>query len=253
MDDIFVMGKSTEEYLHNLENILSKLKSAGLQLNKSKCYFLCPKVEYLGHIIDANGLHTTKDKAKLMKEAPKPQNVTELRQFLGIINYYSQFLPNLSAKLAPLYNLLHKNCRWLWSNDQNEAFQIAKEALQSHSLLVDYDPAKQIILQCDASPYGIGAVLSHTMEDGTDRPIAYASRTLTIAERKYSQLEKEGLGIVFGTKKIHNYMYGRSFYIESDHLPLPYFFNKARDIPHMALSRIQRWGLTLSAYQYSIC
>ena len=91
------------------------------------------------------------------------------------------------------------------------------------------------------------------MEDDIDRPIAYASRTLTKAERKYSQLEKERLGIVFGTKKIHNYMYGIFFYIESDHQPHSYLFNKARDIPCMASSHIQKWALTLSAYQYSIC
>ena len=95
-------------------------------------------------------------------------------------------------------------------------------------------------MTCDASPYGIGTVLSYTMEDGTDRPIAYASRTLTTAEKKYSQLEKEGLAIVFGAKKFHNYLYGRFFYIESDHQPLSNLFNEAREIPRMASSRIQR-------------
>ena len=104
MDDILVMGESTEEHLHNLENVLSKLESAGLQLNKSKCYFLRLKVEYLGDIIDADGLHPTEERVKAIKEAPKPQNITELRSFLDIINYYSRFLPNISA---PLYNLLH--------------------------------------------------------------------------------------------------------------------------------------------------
>ena len=124
--------------------------------------------------------------------------------------------------------------------------------LQSDSLLVHHDPSKQIVLTCDASPYGIGTVLSHTMEDCTDRQIAYASRTLMSAEKKYSQLEKEGLVIVFGTKKLHNYLYGRFFYIESDHQPLSYLFNEAREILHMASSQIQRWALTLSVYQYSI-
>ena len=90
------------------------------------------------------------------------------------------------------------------------------------------------------------------MEDGRERPIAYTSRTLTSAEKKYSQLKKEGLAIVFGTKKFHNYFYGRSFYIEFDHQPISYLFIEAREIPRLASSRIQRWALTLSAYQYSI-
>ena len=172
--------------LHNLENVLSKLESAGLQLNKSKCYFLRSKIEYLGHIIDADGLHPIEEKVKAIEEAHKPQHVTELWSFF---NYYSRFLPNISAKLAPLYILLHKNHQCSWSNDQDKAFQIAKEALQSDSLIVHYDPSKRIVLTCNASPYDIGTVLSHTMEDGTDRPIAYASRTPLTAERKYSQLE----------------------------------------------------------------
>ena len=87
-------------------------------------------------------------------------------------------------------------------------------------MLVHYDPDKPLVLTCDASPYGIGAVLSHTVEDGTDRPVAYASRTLTTAEKRYSQLEREGLAVVFGTKKICNYLYGRPFEIQSDHKPL---------------------------------
>ena len=98
--------------------------------------------------------------------------MAELRSFLGIINYYSQFLPNLAAQLTPLYDLLHKQSRWSWTTKQDTAFEIAKNALQKHSLLVHYDDSKPLVLTCDA---GIGAILSHTMEDGTDRPVAYAS------------------------------------------------------------------------------
>ena len=146
-----------------------------------------PHVEYLGYIIDQHGLHPTKGKMKVKREAPQSCNVNELRLFLGIINYYGKFMPNLSTKLAPLYGLLQKEAKWQWGSKQAKAFQDAKNALQDDTLLVHYDSSKQLVLACDASPYGMGAVLSHIMEDGEERPVVYASRTLTVVEKNYSQ------------------------------------------------------------------
>ena len=162
-------------------------------------------------------------------------------------------MPTLSSKLAPLYSLLHKQTRWSWGNQQEAAFIQAKNALQADSLLVHFDPSKQMIVECDASQYGLGAVLSHKMDDGQERPIAFTSRTLNPAEKKYSQLEKEGLAIVYAVTKFHNYLYGQHFIIRSDHQPLSFLFSELKGIPVMASSRIQRWALKLSAYQYSIC
>ena len=249
IDDILITGTSTDEHLSTVDEVLEKLETAGLKLNKSKCFFLRPSIEYLGH---KDGLHPTTEKVRAIQEAPQPRNVGELRSFFGIINYYNRFLPNLSAKLAPLYRLLQKDVNWSWGSKEDEAFEAAKKALQDDSLLVHYDESKPLILACDASNYGLGAVLSHTMEDGKERPVAYASRTLTAAEKNYSQLEKEGLAIIFGVKKFHNYLFGRQFSIESDHQPLSYLFNEAKGISQTASSRIQRWALTLSAYQYTI-
>ena len=190
IDDILITGPTTEEHLSTLDKVFEKLSVAGLRLNKSKCFFLQPSIEYLGHIIDKDGLHPTEEKVRAIKEAPKPRNISELRLFFGIINYYSRFLPNLSTKLAPLYQLLQKDTKWTWGWKQNEAFKAAKSALQDDSLLVHYDESKPLVLACDASQYGLGAVLSHIMEDGKERPVAYASRTLTPAEKNYSQIEK---------------------------------------------------------------
>ena len=252
IDDILISGSTVEEHLRTLDKVLERLHNAGLRLNKSKCFFLRPWIEYLGHIINRDGLRPTMEKVRAIQEAPTPRNVGELRSFFGIINYYSRFLPNLSTKLAPLYQLLQKDVRWTWGSEQEKAFEAAKSALQADSLLVHYDESKPLVLACDASQYGLGAVLSHIMEDGQERPVAYASRTLTSAEKNYSQLEKEGLAIIFGVKKFHNYLFGRKFSIESDHQPLSYLFNETKGISQTASSRIQRWALTLSAYQYSI-
>ena len=221
-------------------------------MNKEKCAFFLEQLEYLGHTIDAQGVHPPREKIKAIKNAPQPKNVTELRSFLGILNYYSRFLPTLSAKMAPLYSLLRKTTSCSWGSQLQEVFSIAKDALQEDALLVHFDPSKPLIVACDASQYGLGAVLSHKMDNGEERPVAFASRTLNPAEKKYSQLEKEGLAIIFAVKKFHHYIYGRHFIIESDHKPLSFLFSELKGVPVLTSSHIQRWSLTLSEYHYSI-
>ena len=159
LDDILVTGSTVENHLVNLDKVLSIMATAGLKLNKAKCEFLLPKVEYLGHMIDGNGIHPTKGKVKAIQEAPQPRNVTELRSFLGIINYYGKFLPNLSTKLAPLYQLLKRGVKWQWDKPHADAVAVAKNALQDDTLLVYYDRNRQLVLAYDASPYGLGVVL----------------------------------------------------------------------------------------------
>ena len=236
LDDILVTGTSIVNHLENVDTVLTTLQNAGLRLNRNKCSFMKERIEYLGHIIDLEGVRPTEEKVRAVREAPIPNNIPQLRSFLGIINYYHKFLPSLSSKLTPLYSLLTKNTPWKWGVAQNEAFNLARDALQADSLLVHFDESKPLILSCDASQYGLGAVLSHKMSNGEERPIAYASRTLNSPEKGYSQIEKEGLAIIFGVKKFHNYIYGRHFQIESDHKPLYYLFNEAKPIPRMASS-----------------
>ena len=252
LDDILVSGRSMQEHLVNLEEVLKRLEEAGLRLKKEKCSFLMQEVEYLGHRISKEGLQPTEAKVRAVAEAPEPQQVDELRSFLGLVNYYGKFLPSLASTAAPLYRLLQKKAHWVWGKDQSSAFEEVKKLLQSADLLVHFDPQKQLVLACDASPYGLGAVLSHVMEDGTEKPIAFASRTLAPPEKRYSQLDKEALAIIFGVKRFHQYLYGRHFIIHSDHKPLMFIFDESKTIPAMASARIQRWALTLSGYSYTI-
>ena len=252
LDDILITGTSPEEHMANLKEVLTRLHEAGLRLRKDKCEFMLPAVKYLGHIIDAQGLHPAPDKLEAVSKAPTPRNVTELKAYLGLLSYYSKFLPNMATTLAPLYQLLHNNVKRQWTSLEAKAFQASKDLLTSDTLLVHYDPTKQLTLTCDASPYGVGAVLSQTDDHGVENPVAYASRTLSQAERNYSQLEKESLALIFGTKRFHNYLYGHSFILYTDHKPLQGLFNESKAIPTLASAQIQRWALTLAAYQYKI-
>lgn len=252
LDDILVTGKTTEDHLANLEAVLSRLETAGLRLKRNKCAFLLPSVEYLGHRITAQGLQPTVDKIKAVQEAPKLHDVSQLRSFIGLVNYYSKFLPDVSDVLAPLYRLLQKDKKWSWGKEQQKSFDEVKRLLTSECLLVHYDPSKELILACDASPYGLGAVLSHRGPNGEEQPIAYASRSLGAAEKNYSQLEKEGLAIVFGVKRFHQYLFGWRFSILSDHKPFQHIFKENGSTPTMASARIQRWALLLGGYDYTI-
>ena len=252
LDDILVTGPTEEQHLATLEEVLRRLNTAGIRLKRQKCAFMLPSIEYLGHRISADGLQPTDSKVKALKQAPVPANVSQLKSFLGLLNYYGKFVPNLSTVLAPLHSLLHKRATWTWGTEQQSAFDKVKNLLTSDIVLAHYDQTKPVILACDASPYGIGAVLSHSLPDGSERPIAYASRTLGPAEKRYSQLDKEGLAIVFGVKRFHQYLAGRHFTILSDHKPLQHLFQEDKGIPSMASARIQRWALILGAYDYSI-
>ena len=252
LDDILITGKTEEEHLRTLEEVLSRLEKAGIRLRRGKCAFMLKSLEYLGHRISGKGLQPTDKKVKAVRAAPAPTNLTQLKSFLGLINYYCKFMPNLSNTLSPLYRLLQKGTRWQWGKEQQDAFETAKSQLTTDRVLVHYDPTKSIILACDASPYGLGAVLSHKLDNGEEKPIAFASRSLAAAEKQYSQLEKEALAIVFGVRRFHQYLFGREFEILSDHKPLQGIYRETSGIPSMASARIQRWALTLSAYNYRI-
>ena len=217
LDDIILTGATKAKHLETLDLVLGRLEEAGLRLKREKCTFIADEVVYLGHKIDQHGLHPIEDKVEAIQKARAPENVLELQAFLGLLNYYGRFLANLSTVLAPLHNLLCKGQKWFWGSQQQRSFQRAKELLLSAKVLAHYDPSKRILLQCDASNYGLGVVLSHVMEDGTERPVGFASRTLNAAEKNYSQLDKEGAAVMFALKKFHKHLYGRSFEIITDH------------------------------------
>ena len=252
LDDILVTGATDEEHVKTLSIVLERLERAGLRARKSKCKFMQPSVTYLGHRIDQHGLHPLKEKIQAVKDAPSPKNVTELKSYLGLLTYYSKFLPNMADVLAPLYKLLRKEVRWRWTDIEEKAFNASKDLLTSSALLVHFNPELDLVLMCDASSYGIGAVLAHRMPDGSERPIGYASRSLSSSQRNYSQLEKEALVLVFGVQRFHAYLFGHRFELVTDHQPLLALLHQHRPTSTQASARIRRWSLFLSAYEYTI-
>ncbi|XP_049876804.1 uncharacterized protein K02A2.6-like isoform X1 [Pectinophora gossypiella] len=256
LDDIIIGTVDEKTHILVLEKVLQRLHNQGIKLKKNKCYFFVPEVRYLGYIISKEGIKVDSSKIEAIIDIPRPQSVTELRSFLGLVNFYAKFVRNLSNILYPLYDLLRKGVEWTWSKDCENAFKRIKCILTSTEVLMHYDQNKPLLLTCDASARGIGGVLSQPVgsgsREGDERPVAYVSRTLNDAERNYSQIDKEALAIIFCLEKFHQFIYGRRFILRTDHKPLVTIFGPKQGIPSMAASRLQRWAVKLSAYTYDI-
>lgn len=180
MDDIHISGKDDNDHLSNLEAVLKRLSAAGLRLRHEKCFFMVPEVTYCGYVINGSAIKPVAAKVEAIQDAPAPKNVSQLRAFLGMLNYYHRFLPDIATVLEPLHKLLRQETTWCWKAEQQWEFEAAKKLLQSAELLVHFQPDLELILVGDASDFGVGAVFSHRMADGTERPIV--SRSLNSAE-----------------------------------------------------------------------
>ncbi|CAK1597918.1 unnamed protein product [Parnassius mnemosyne] len=254
LDDICVTGLDRNSHMQRLSKVLDRLCKAGLRLQKDKCQFFRESVRYLGYVISKTGLRTCPDKVRAILSAPEPNNVTEVKRFLGVVNYYRNFIPNASSVLSPLHELLRKDAKWEWGKRQRQSVAAIRRELASERVLAHFEPAAQLVLAVDAGPTGLGAVLSQRAEDGIERPLAYASRSLTSSKRNYSQIQKEATAIIFGVRRFHQYLYGREdpFILKTDHRPLVSIFNPKTGIPVTTALRLQRYSVILSAYNYVV-
>lgn len=250
-DDILVTGETPEIHLNHLTKTLERLKKFGLKLNRRKCQFLLNEVEYLGYIINKNGIKPVSAKIDTILACKEPKDKTQLRSYLGLINYYRRFVPNFSELLAPLNKLLQKDTKFVFGKDENLAFENSKQQLLNSKILVHYDPNKPVVLTTDASKEGVGAVLAHLI-DGHERPIQFASRSLTKAEKSYPQIEREALGIVFGLKKFYYYLYGRRFTLVTDNKPLVSIFGPNGSSKGCAAERMLRWEMYVNGFNFDI-
>ncbi len=252
VDDILITAPTDELHMSRVREVIKRLENAGFKCKLEKTEFMQESVIYLGHRVSREGIHPCQNKVETLISAPYPKNQSELISFLGAINYYSRYLPNLATLIEPLNALRGQKATWKFGPEEKASFDKLKALLASDQVLAFYDPKLPIKIDTDASPVGLGVVMSHVYQDGSEKPVEFHSRTLTEAERKYSQIEKEALAIVWGVQKLHRYVYARPFSLVTDHKPLLFLFHEHKRIPEMAISRIQRWAIILASYQYSI-
>ena len=224
------------------------VKKVNLKLKKSKCVVAVSELTYLGDTISAEGLKPDKRKVEAIQQMEKPESKDTLQRFLGMVNYLARYIPDLSARTWSLRKLLNQKVMWSWSTEQDKAWQDLKQLITSEQVLKFYDPTKETKISTDASRKGLGAVLQQ-LHGEKWLPVAYASRSLTDCETRYAVIELETLGITFACERFHQYVYGQSFQIETDHKSLvPIFLKPLVDSP----PRIQRMRLRLQKYDFHL-
>lgn len=246
LDDIIIISSSFSEHLEHLRTVFQRLKNANLRVNPDKCDFCRTQLKYLGHIVSREGIHTDPEKIRAVHEFPQPTNVKEARRFIGFASWYRRFVPDFSKIVTPLTKLTKKDVKFHWDTPQQEAFSLLKRKLTEAPILCCPDFTKTFHLQTDASNEGLGAVL-YQIIDGHEKVIAYGSRTLNDAEKKYSVTEKECLAVVWGIYKMRPYLEGYHFKVITDHQALKWLH--ALENPS---GRLARWALELQQHDFEI-
>ncbi|CAB4023870.1 Hypothetical predicted protein [Paramuricea clavata] len=211
IDDILIWGSDEQEHDARLEDTLQRCEEINLTLNVDKCKFKVKEVSYCGH--NLTKVKPDESKIKAIQDMPTPSS-KEIERLLGTVNYLAKFVPNLATITAPISKLVKKEIEFYWSHEQTKAFDEIKEILTRQSVLKFFYPTKPVIVRCDASRNGLGAVLIQE-----EQPIAYASRSMTEAETRYAQIEKELLSVLFALERFNAYTYGVKVLVENDHKP----------------------------------
>lgn len=252
LDDVEITGPDDKTHLARLHEVLRRFQSYNMRINLSKCVFFADSIEYCGYVVDCKGIHKMEDKVTAIQEMPAPKNKEQVRAFMGLVNYYGKFLPGLSSKMYPINNLLKDNAPFVWDRACEDAFKWVKCEMQCDRVLVHYDMNLPLVLATDASPYGVGAVLSHIYPDGSERPIQYASQTLNSTQQKYAQVDKEVYAIIFGVKKFHQYLFGRKFILLTDNKPVAKIFSPDKGLPTLSATRMQHYAVFLESFDFEI-
>lgn len=246
LDDIIVLSETFNGHLNNLGQCFARMRQFNLRMNRTKCKFACDEVVYLGHVISRNGIQTKPDKVSAILKMEPPRNIKQLLTFLQTCNWYRRFIPHFAAVARPLTNLTKKDAAWKWDKDEQQAFNALKEALATAPVLRQAEPGIPYTLRTDASSYAIGAALLQG-EGSEERPIEYASRLLTSAERNYTTTEREALALVWAVHKFRGYLEECTSIAITDHQPLKWLMSLKSPS-----GRLARWALQLQPYNLNI-
>ncbi len=249
IDDVIVFSRSWEEHLEHLNVVLDRLLASGLKLKLKKCIFAASKIAVLGSIVSEAGVHPDPEKLVAIKDLPAPHDVSGIRRFMGMVNYYSQFIPDFARMSAPLHKLTRKGEAFVWDEHCRHSFEQLKAALCSDPVLRLPDWEKDFHIHTDWSKEAIGAVLSQQDESsGMLMPVAYAGRVLSDCESRYPPVEGECLAIVWAMhQKFRHYIHMRKVHLHTDQAPLAWL-KKAR----MTNSKCERWSLKLQEFDYTV-
>lgn len=243
-DDLIIGGSSEEEHDGLLQTVMTRARQSNIKFNKSKLQYKVTRVKYLGRIFTEKGMEADPDQIRAIKALESPKNKNDLKKILGMISYLCRFIPNMSEVTSPLRELVKQDIEFNWSDYHENVFRKLKELVMKAPVLRIFDNELPIDVFVDASMSGLGSCL---MQNGS--PVMFASRSLTETEKRYSQIEKEYLGICFATQKFHEYIYGRTVNIYTDHKPLIAISKKnLQNIP----TRLQRMKLKLIKYDLNV-
>ena len=244
IDDIIIFSCTWEEHLFHLREVLLCLREAGLTASIEKSRLLLNDATYVGHGVSEGGISACEDKVDAVVNYSTPRNRRELDRFLGMIGWFSRFIPDCATISEPLYKLRRQGVKWFWGADCDNAFDQLKNRLCSAPVLAHVDASgEDFELHTDASGVGLGAALYQT-QNGVLRPIGYSSRTLSSAERNYSTTEREILAVVWALEKWRPYVEGRHVVVVTDHMALTWIFTTKTNLS----PRLYRWVLRVQDF-----
>ena len=245
VDDIIIHGPTKDEYLQTLRQVLERLQEKGFRLNRDKCSFGLKTVEYIGHILSEDGITLSESRKEAVKKIPPPTTVKELRSFLGFVNYFRDFVPDMARISKPLYALTKKKAKFIWGQPQQEAFSLLRQATADCCRLTFPDPEATLMIRTDASNLGIGAHLSQISQSGHESTIAFFSQAFNETQSRWSTIEQEAYGIYAAIQHWDHFVNGKRFVVETDHRNLVY-------IHKCKAQKIIRWRIQLQDYDFII-